>query len=102
MRTYAQEIFDEYGLVKNWVQESYSKSIKSGVVRGFHCQHKPYTETKYSAPECDSPVSTTVCGDEVVMTLYDDTPLTIQIKNAKIAQAYKRYFDILWNLANDK
>jgi len=63
---------------------------------------QPYTETRYSAPDCDSPVSTTICGDEVVMTLYDDTPLTIQIKNAKIAQAYKRYFDVLWSHANDK
>ena len=63
---------------------------------------QPYTESRYLPQECDSPVSTTVCGDEVVMTLYDDSPLTIQIKNAKIAQAYKKYFDVLWNLAKDK
>ena len=63
---------------------------------------QPYTESRYLSPECDSPVSTTVCGDEVVMTLYDDTPLIIQIKNAKIAQAYKKYFDVLWNMAKDK
>lgn len=57
------------------------------------------TESRYLAPEYDSPVSTTICGDEVVMTLYSKSPLTIQIKNAEIAKAYKQYFEVLWGLA---
>ena len=60
---------------------------------------KEGTESRCLPQESDSPVSTTICGDEVVMTLYTKSPLTIQIKNAEIAKAYKQYFDVLWGLA---
>ena len=56
-----------------------------------------YTEARFLPQEFDSPVTTTICGDEVVLFLYADNPLIIQIKNAEIAKAYKRYFDILWD-----
>lgn len=61
-----------------------------------------YTESKYLEPEYDSPVTTCVCGGEVVMILYQKNPLVIQIKNPDIAKAYKKYFDLLWKLAKKK
>jgi sugar-specific transcriptional regulator TrmB len=59
-----------------------------------------YTESRYLPKEYDSPVTTSICGNEVVLFLYSDNPLVIQIKNEMVAKAYKRYFDILWNLAH--
>lgn len=46
MRTYDEKIFEKFGLNRKWVQESHSKSLKKGTVRGIHFQHPPYTETK--------------------------------------------------------
>ncbi|MBR9683372.1 hypothetical protein GOV03_02425 [Candidatus Woesearchaeota archaeon] len=58
-----------------------------------------YTESKHLLPEYDSPVATSICGDEVVLILYIKKPLVIQIRNAEIAKAYKNYFDLLWKIA---
>jgi len=60
-----------------------------------------YTEAKYLPEEYDSPVATSICGDEVVMTLYSQPTLTIQIKNVEIAKAYKKYFNLLWKIAKE-
>lgn len=46
MRIYDEKIFREYGIHKNWVQESHSFSKKKGTVRGIHFQYQPLTETK--------------------------------------------------------
>ena len=46
MRTYDEKVFKEFGINKNWVQESHSFSKKKGTVRGFHFQYPPYAETK--------------------------------------------------------
>lgn len=59
----------------------------------------PYTESRHLSPEYDSPVATSICGDEVVLILYIKKPLVIQIRNEEIAKAYKNYFDLLWNIA---
>lgn len=59
----------------------------------------PYTETRYLPQEYNSPVATSIAGDEVALTLYEEPPITILIKNAKIARTYRRYFDLLWSLA---
>ncbi len=59
----------------------------------------PYTESRYLPKEYDSPVATSICGDEVVLILYTKKPLVIQIKNEQIAKSYKKYFDLLWGIA---
>ena len=58
-----------------------------------------YTEARFLLKEYDSPVTTTICGDEVVFFLYSNKPTTIQIRNEQMATAYKKYFDLLWSLA---
>jgi HTH-type transcriptional regulator, sugar sensing transcriptional regulator len=54
------------------------------------------TEAKSLPEKFDSHVSTWVCGDEVVLTVWTKPPLSIQIINRKLADAYKKYFEILW------
>lgn len=46
MRTYDENIFIENGIVRKWVQENHSKSLKKGIIRGLHFQLPPYSETK--------------------------------------------------------
>jgi len=58
-----------------------------------------YTEARYLPKEYNSPVSTIICGDEVLLVHWFGGPLTVQIINKKIADSYKKYFDIIWALA---
>lgn len=46
MRTYDAEIFEEYGMNREWVQENHSCSVKTGTIRGLHFQFPPYAEAK--------------------------------------------------------
>ncbi|MBW2981519.1 hypothetical protein KY343_01435 [Candidatus Woesearchaeota archaeon] len=58
-----------------------------------------YTEAGYLPKEYNSPVSTEICGEEVIFVFWKTSPIVIHIKNKQIADYYKRYFDRLWGLA---
>ncbi|MFC1732825.1 TrmB family transcriptional regulator [candidate division KSB1 bacterium] len=57
------------------------------------------TEARYLPQEFNSPVSTSICGDEVVIIMWTKTPLVIQIVNEELADSYKNYFEVLWKIA---
>jgi sugar-specific transcriptional regulator TrmB len=59
----------------------------------------PYTEARYLPQQFDSEVSTNICGDEVVMVIWSEPVITIQIRNPAVAHSYKRYFEVLWKAA---
>jgi dTDP-4-dehydrorhamnose 3,5-epimerase len=46
MRTFDKQVFDNFGINRNWVQENHSLSIKKGIIRGLHFQLPPFSETK--------------------------------------------------------
>ena len=56
----------------------------------------PLTEAKYLPQQYYSTVSTNICGDEVALVLWNETPITIRIKNKQVADSYKNYFEALW------
>lgn len=58
------------------------------------------TEARFLPKKFESLVSTSVCGDTVIMAIFNDNISVIEIKNKDIASAYNRYFDLLWNHAN--
>jgi len=59
----------------------------------------PYTQAKFLPQKFDSEVSTNICGDEVVLVIWADPIITIQIRNPAVAESYKKYFDVLWKAA---
>ncbi len=65
----------------------------------------PHTGARYLENGGNENVSTTICGDEVIIRLYHENssskPLSIRIKNQKIADAYKANFLILWKRAKE-
>ena len=81
---------------KQWMYHIYNSDAKERID---HLNSLPYTKAKYLPSVYDSPVTTRICGDEVSITLYSDNPVTIIIKNEKMAKAYKKYFQILWERA---
>lgn len=46
MRTADRELFKQFGLDRDWVQENHARSLKKGIVRGLHFQFPPHAETK--------------------------------------------------------
>ena len=59
-------------------------------------------EAKYCTETFDTPVTTEISGDEVLIILWsDDNPLTINIKCKEIADSYRNYFNLLWSTAKN-
>ena len=46
MRVYDTQLFEEYKIDRNWVQENHSLSVEKGVIRGMHFQFPPHSEAK--------------------------------------------------------
>ncbi len=59
----------------------------------------PHTKARHFAPALDGSVATTICGDHVLITDYMNQPKMIHIRNAELAEAYHRYFTLLWEKA---
>ena len=58
-----------------------------------------YTYARYLQKMKNSPVSTNICGEEIVFILWSETPYIIKIKNREIANSYKNYFNLLWGIS---
>ncbi|HUX57540.1 MAG TPA: dTDP-4-dehydrorhamnose 3,5-epimerase [Bacteroidales bacterium] len=46
MRTFDEELFKQFGIPSNWVQENHSKNLLKNTVRGLHFILPPYTDSK--------------------------------------------------------
>lgn len=58
-----------------------------------------YTSARYLPRKYDSAVSTAVCGDTVLLFILTKPISMIKIKNAKIADTYAKFFEILYKNA---
>ena len=46
MRILDVNLFNTYGVNRDWVQENHSRSEQKGIIRGLHFQFPPFSETK--------------------------------------------------------
>lgn len=58
-----------------------------------------FTEARISNEGLDAAASTNICGEDVVLTVWADSPISIHIHNKTIADAYRASFAALWKLA---
>ena len=58
-----------------------------------------YTEARHLPSFFDATITTLICGNIVLLNFWEEPISTITIENKAIAEAYKRYFDILWEEA---
>lgn len=79
--------------VKKKMRHIYNSDAKDRIK---YLNKMPYTEARYLNKEFDSPVATSICGNQVVLTVWGKNPTFIVIINKKIADAYRKYFEILW------
>ena len=81
-------------VMKHIYDEDATKRIKQ-------LNNMPYTYAKYLPKMKNSPVSTNICGNEILFILWSESPYIIKIKNKEIANSYKNYFDLLWKISRN-
>jgi sugar-specific transcriptional regulator TrmB len=59
-----------------------------------------YTEAKMLPKKYDSYATTNICGNRVIIFLWDGEITVIEIRDENLAAPYKNYFDILWSKAS--
>lgn len=74
---------------------------KKGKKRKDEMNNLAYTEARcilgnYKSP----PITTYVCGNEVLMVHWLENPLIIRIESSTVASAHRGYFELLWSLAD--
>ena len=79
-------------VMKHIYDEDATKRIKQ-------LNNMPYTYAKYLPKMKNSPVSTNICGDEIIFILWGESPYIIKIKNKEISGSYKNYFELLWKIS---
>lgn len=57
------------------------------------------TQARYLPESFDSQVSTWVCGEEIMLTLWQKPIICVIVKNKQVAESYKQYFSLLWDAA---
>ena len=78
------------------IQERLLTSEEAGFI-----YKKPTTNYRYITKEFFNPTPTLVYGDNIYMVIWE--PLTaILIRNAQLADSYKKYFEMLWNMAKER
>ena len=60
-----------------------------------------YTQTKYMPEGYISPAAIDIFQDYVYIFLWEEKPYVFMIKNERIAQSFKQYFNFLWNIAKE-
>jgi len=62
-------------------------------------EKEKYTETKYMPKGYISPGAIDIFQDYVYIFLWEEKPFVFMIKNEKIAEGFKQYFNFLWKIA---
>jgi len=62
-------------------------------------EKEKYTEVKYMPKGYISPGAIDIFQDYVYIFLWEEKPFVFMIKNGKIAEGFKQYFNFLWKLA---
>jgi sugar-specific transcriptional regulator TrmB len=78
----ARQVFDE-SVRKN------AKEIES----------KPQTKVKYLSKEFASFQETVIVGDYVAISVFTEDPYSFLINDQKVAESYRKYFELLWDMA---
>lgn len=64
-----------------------------------HLKKLPYTEAGFLPKKYDSPAATTVYDNKVAFFIWSEKPFAILIESEKMASAYRRYAELLWEMA---
>ncbi len=81
---------------KMWQWHIYDADAKERIT---YLNTLPFTKAAYLPNEYESPATTTVYGDKVAMFIWSEPELGIVIQSKRIADQYRKYFNLLWGMA---
>ncbi len=90
---------------KHYIQKRKKLKIKTRLIypekdRGKQFVKAPLSQVKFLPDKYTSYAALRIYGDKVALLLLsEDNPLAIIIKNRKIAEGYRKYFDVIWGAA---
>ena len=58
-----------------------------------------YSQAKYLPPKYSVPSTTVIYGTKTAFWIWSETPFCVLIESERMANAYKKYFELLWDLA---
>lgn len=58
-----------------------------------------YVETKYLPEQFNQPIATHIWSDRISILFFDQASQIIEIKSAKVADGFRNYFAMLWNIS---
>ncbi len=86
----------------NWYDKARkTRKIKSRIISSDKKIKKiPLAEIRYLSEKYSNPVSVNIYGDKVAIILWSSShPMAILIKNREISEGYRKYFEVMWNIA---
>lgn len=95
---FAKDIIKYY--FPKYDRERKLKKIKLKAIFSSKVKEKiPLSEIKYLPHQFNSPSATNVYGDNVAIIMWTEEPFAILIRQKEIADSYREYFKIMWNIA---
>ncbi|PIT85268.1 hypothetical protein COU36_04225 [Candidatus Micrarchaeota archaeon CG10_big_fil_rev_8_21_14_0_10_59_7] len=76
--------------------------VRSIVRRGRMVEREALRDVRFIPLESESPVVTNVFGNKIAIIVWTETPEAILIDNADAAEAYRGYFDFMWERAEKR
>ena len=97
-------------IMKNFVSQYHKKRIDLKIVQKHiydedakerikFLNELKYTEAKYLPGAINSPATTTIYGDKIAFYIWSDPVLAVLIESKRMAESYRKYFEILWKIA---
>lgn len=85
-------------------QEKRRKRIRSRIVEGESArkgelQKVAYADFRYIPDPFSSPVTTLIYGSKVAIMVWSPIPTATVIQNRGVVDAYRKYFEVIWNQA---
>jgi len=76
------------------------KKIKVKIIASDKLKKKiPFCEIRYLPKKYANPLAINIYKDKVSIILWNKNPIAIVIKNKEISDGYKKYFELMWNIA---
>ena len=96
--------------IGGFINEFHERRIKKGMImkhiynkdaekRVKYLNEMPCTEARYLPSSFDSNIGTLISGNLVMIIFWEEPMFVVTIQNESIANAYKKYFEIIWEEA---
>jgi sugar-specific transcriptional regulator TrmB len=102
----------ETHVIRNYLKLFHKKRIKAKVAdklildkkeikRAKQLAKLKYTEARVISKEFDSPMAVNIYANKVGMVILTEDPIGILIEDEQVANSYRKYFKLLWEMAEE-